>query len=66
MTQRGISRGEIDEALDNVGTSYPPRTTPDRTVNLGRCRKNGRRLKVVVLNADPQFVVTVADRDDQR
>jgi len=65
MTQRGISRGEIDEALDNVGTSYPSEDHPDRTVNLGEC-KNGRRLKVVVLNADPQFVVTVADRDDQR
>ena len=43
-----------------------PRTTPTGpSLNLGEC-KNGRRLKVVVLNADPQFVVTVADRDDQR
>jgi hypothetical protein len=64
MALRRIATHEIDEALDNRETEYPSADHPDRKVILGRTRRD-RRLKVVVLVADEEFVITVADRDDE-
>lgn len=66
MAQRGITEQEIDEALANPDTTYPSAKNPGRMVVLGRTiGPPARRLKVVVTVDDPQFVVTVADRDDE-
>jgi hypothetical protein len=64
MAGRRITAGEVAEALAARETSYPSRRKPDRLVVLGRT-DSGRRLKIVVLVADEQFVVTVADRDEE-
>lgn len=65
MAQRRITEAEIDEALGNAQTTYASAQGPQpRLVVLGTTAA-GRRLKVVVLQADPEFVVTVADRDDE-
>lgn len=64
MTDRAISAKEVAEALANVQTSYPSSRPgrDDRTVILGRTT-TGRRLKIVVVTATPDYIVTVADRD---
>lgn len=64
MRNRRISTAEVDEVLDAPEVTYPSRTHEDRMVILGQTLA-GRRLKVVVLAADPQTVVTVADRDSE-
>jgi hypothetical protein len=64
MGIRGILEAEVDEALASVGgTSYPDETHPDRTVHL-KDTSAGVRLKIVVPNNNPRFVITVADRDN--
>lgn len=65
MAQRNITEAEIDEVLSKPDVSYSSETHADRTVVLGRT-STGRRLKVVVLTADAEHVVTVADRDEER
>lgn len=65
MRQRDITESEIEEALTHASDRYPSDDAPDRTVVLGTTR-NGRRLKVVVSTEDEQYVITVADRDDER
>ena len=63
MTARGILREEVLDALRTVEVTYTSEDRDDRTVIL--CRTGaGRRLKVVVETDDPNYVVTVADRDD--
>lgn len=62
MKQRDITQAEIEEALGQPDTTYPSTSHPDRSVVLSTLR-SGRRLKVVVQTNDPQYVVTVADRD---
>lgn len=66
MAARVISATEIAEALTNIQTSYPSNRPgrEDRTVNLGTTG-TGRRLKVVVKTENPDFIVTVADRDQE-
>jgi len=66
MLQRNISANEIDEVLKDPETTYPSADHPDRTVYLGTCALSSRRLKLVVLTADPETVITVADRDVER
>lgn len=67
MAQRGITVREIDDVLAAPETVYASATHPDRLVVLGTTEgKRPRRLKVVVLAADPAYVVTVADRDSDR
>ena len=62
--RRGITLAEIDEALTGRSTSYRSRQAPDKLVVLGATH-SGRRLKIVVLVANPSFIVTVADRDSE-
>lgn len=66
MIERDITAAEVAEAASQPTTTYssnrPGRA--DRTVILGTTA-SGRRLKVVVLTADPDYVVTVADRDQE-
>jgi hypothetical protein len=67
MAQRRISVREIDDVLREPETVYASATHHDRLVILGTTRSHRpRRLKVVVLAADPEYVVTVADRDSER
>jgi hypothetical protein len=62
MAQRRITLSEIEEALANPGTTYPSKTHSDRTVVMSDLA-TGKRLKVVVLTADPGTVITASDRD---
>ena len=65
MRRRGITLDEMEEALASAATTYPSREFPDeRTVVLGTTAK-GRPLKIVITVADPECVVTVADRSNQ-
>ncbi len=64
MAQRGVAEAEIDEVLANPSIRYTSETHRDRTVVLG-ATSTGRRLKVVVLTTMPDYVVTVADRDEE-
>lgn len=62
--RRGISLDEVREALANVHTTYPSDDDPEeRQVHCGDT-KAGRRLKVITLVTDSEFVITVADRDE--
>lgn len=66
MAERNITSAEVEQALDNPQTTYRS-TRPgrdDRTVILG-VTVTGRRLKVVVRAARPDYIVTVADRDEE-
>jgi len=61
MARRRITQGELDDALTRIETAYPARDHPDREVVL--CRTfGGRRFKVVRPYADPDVIITVADR----
>ena len=64
MAMRRISEKEIEQVLAARETTYPSETHADRTVILGRTL-GGRRLKIVVLTDRPDYVVTVADRDEE-
>ena len=64
MATRRISVAEIEQVLAAQEMTYTSRTHADRTVILGRTSV-GRRLKVVVLTNRPDYVVTVADRDEE-
>lgn len=64
MAERRITQAEVAEALAARETSYPSQRRPHRLVVLGRTAA-GRRLKVVVLAVDEEFVITVADRDQE-
>lgn len=66
MIERNITEQEIEDALAAPSFTRPDDDLPEeRTVIYGLTR-NGRRLKVVVEAADPGYVVTVMDRDDER
>lgn len=66
MRQRDITEAEIEEALSNKTSQYPSDHYPDdRIVVCGKTR-NGRRLKVIVESADPEYVISVMDQDDDR
>lgn len=63
--RRRVTEQEVEEALARPDTRYPSQEYPEqRTVLLGRTA-GGKRLKVVVLTDDPEYVVTVADRDGE-
>ena len=64
MERRGVAVTEVQEAIDNAGTTYPSKEHPDRLVVLGSTT-NGRRLKVVVRLQDRSYVITVADRNQE-
>ena len=64
MRRRAISAEEVKEALDDRETTYASTPHSERLVILGRT-KAARRLKVVVVEDDPSFVVTVAGRDEE-
>jgi hypothetical protein len=64
MERRSITATEVDEALAAAETSYPSAQHPDtRLVVLGTTN-TGRRLKVVVAQDDPHYVITAAARDE--
>jgi hypothetical protein len=63
MPRRRISKAEVEQVLASPEITYLSEEGRDRTVILGTTSAS-RRLKVVVRTDDPQFVVTVADRDD--
>lgn len=63
MAQRRIAEAEILEVLAAPETSYTSREDPRLVVILGRTSA-GRRLKLVVVAADPESLITVADRDE--
>ena len=65
MKRRHISLMEVEEALASPETSYPSREYPDDRVVVLGSTSGGRRLKIVVLADDNEFVVTVADRDTE-
>ena len=62
MHARGILEHDVGEALNNVETTYPSESHPDRTVILGRTI-TGRRLKIVVPTNEMDYLITVSDRD---
>jgi hypothetical protein len=66
MEERDITAAEVAEPVANATTTYPSNRPgrDDRTVILGLTHA-GRRLTVVVRTADPNYVVTVADRDQE-
>jgi hypothetical protein len=64
MATRRISEEEIEQVFEARETTYQSGTHANRTVILGRT-SDGRRLKIVVLTARPDYVVTVADRDEE-
>ncbi len=64
MRRRVISAEEVSEAIDDRETTYASAQHPERLVVLGRT-KRARRLKVVLVEDDPPFVVTVAGRDEE-
>jgi uncharacterized protein DUF4258 len=64
MAERTIAAHEVEEAVANPETTYTQRRPDgDRLVVLG-ITVAGRRLKVVLRAADPDFVITTADRDE--
>ncbi len=65
MRARGITEPEIEQALARADSRYPSQDDPDRIVVFG-VTEAGRLLKIVVLARDPEYVVTVADRSDDR
>ena len=65
MVGRSISIVEVGEALANPSTTYRSSLDASRVVVLGTTGA-GRRLKVVVSADNQLFVITVADRDDER
>jgi hypothetical protein len=67
MIARGIVESEVESVVAEPETTYPSADDATRTVILGKTKaKPPRRLKVVVRTADPTYVITVADRDDDR
>lgn len=68
MASRSIDESEVEDAVGSYReTTYPSADDPSATVILGSTKASPpRRLKVVVRTADPEFVITVADRDDER
>ncbi len=65
MRARGITETEIEQALARADSRYPSDDDPAKIVVLG-VTETGRPLKIVVLAVDPEYVVTVADRSDNR
>lgn len=57
--ERGISLSEIRHTLANHDVSFPDRKGNRCFV----CEIDGRRIKVVLAAADPDFVITVVDLD---
>jgi uncharacterized DUF497 family protein len=66
MAERAISAHEVEEAVANPETTYTQsKPDDDRLIILGTTAM-GRRLKVVLRAADPDFVITTADRDEDQ
>lgn len=66
MIERQITEHEIEQALASPSSTRPDDDLPDERVVICGLTRNGRRLKVVVEAADPAYVITVMDRDDER
>ena len=66
MRQRGITETEIEEALEAVEAKFPADEYPDERIVIFGSTSAGRRLKIVVESSDDRYVITVADRDDER
>ncbi|MDK3255076.1 DUF4258 domain-containing protein [Blastococcus capsensis] len=65
MAARRIDAAEVEEALAAPDLVHASQEHPDeRTVIRGRT-STGRRLKVVVLTDDKEYVVTVADQGSE-
>jgi nickel-dependent lactate racemase len=64
MESRGITREEIQEALESPETTYPSADNPGATVVLGKTAA-GRPLKIVVESHDSEAIITVAERDTE-
>lgn len=59
QAERGISDSEVEDVVDN-----PEVTFADKKGNPCYIREiAGRRVKVVISSADPDFVITVIDLD---
>jgi hypothetical protein len=65
MASRRITEDEIEEALANRMTVYLTGDIPDEKVVILGNTEHGRRLKIVVLQWDESYVITVADRDEE-
>lgn len=62
---RKITRAEAQEVLSAGNkTQYPSEEREDALVTLGET-EGGRRLKVVTKVSDPDYVITLADRDNE-
>ncbi len=66
MAVRDISEAEIEDALKNETERYPSADLPDERLVILGTTGNNRRLRVVVETEDTGYIVTVADRNDER
>lgn len=58
MAERGITAGELEEAHARPVTGDSP-GSGNGTVTFVGCTKAARRIKIVVLAADRNYIVTV-------
>lgn len=66
MAVRDISETEIEDALKHETHRYPSDDFPEERVVILGTTGYDRRLKIVVEATDTEYVITVADRDDER
>lgn len=66
MRARDITETEVEEALETPESTYAADEYPDERVVILGSTKSGRPLKVVVEAQDHGYVITVADRSDER
>jgi hypothetical protein len=60
LLERNISESDVSLVLDDPDVTFPDKKGNPCTVK----EIDGRRIKVVVSDADPEFVITVIDLDD--
>lgn len=63
MAERTIAAHEVEEAVANPKATYTQSRPDGDRVVLGTTAA-GRRRKVVLRAADPDFVITTTDRDE--
>jgi hypothetical protein len=59
LRQRGITKGEVKEALNNVTIEYPSKDHSNCRVKVGTT-KSGRSIKVVIDPSDNTVVTVIA------
>jgi Domain of unknown function (DUF4258) len=63
MAKRSISRTEVEEVVANPQITYPSSQDPGRTILVRTIGE--RRIKIVVPNADPEFVISAMDQTEE-